>query len=674
MRERALVVLALALAVDAGFGSGTAEPSGAGRRLDLVRQVGGEFRTLAATGSTAFVGVGSRLVALAVSPDGQLAKVGGLDLPVDEIIDLAATDGRLVAIGDPLGDGPDDLDLLFLVDVADPAAPSVASTVAIDHDSFFVATAGDRVVVAGGGADTGPSLRAFLVSDRGVLVPTGTLEANAFRAVAIVGDHAYVPEVDGRADQGAGLAVVDLGRGMRLERLELPGLAGAETVRISVDGSRALVTSGEPGMPEGTVLVDLQVPDRPAVLGRSASLGASAVLAGDYVLALLEDTFVVLDADQLGQPGFVAELEAGADFRDCPDRLSVAASTGGTFVALCEGVVAIDVRQLEAPVPAGTWYGLGRSGEIPALRRLGGVGDVDAASTLVAGAPTNRIVLLSDGLKAPAVIAAPVGGCGFWSTQVALGDGLLFRADDSSTPACVEVFDLRSPDAPVRLGAVENLPLAKSLSASGRRAVAVMQNPGHLDLPGLAAEGLGVIEVDAAGVVRLGAHLPLAEEIADAVLVGSMAVVGLEEGTVRVYDVDAATPSLLGSIDITGSLRDVDFDGLTAAVAGSNGVSVIDLTDRTRPLVTGRPEARRADRLALRDGRLYTASGRTLRVFDVSDPSQPRELASASIPDFPEAIAVAGDRVWLAGWQTGLVELRLALVDPLRAFLPLASR
>jgi hypothetical protein len=127
--------------------------------------------------------------------------------------------------------------------------------------------------------------------------------------------------------------------------------------------------------------------------------------------------------------------------------------------------------------------------------------------------------------------------------------------------------------------------------------------------------------------------------------------------------IDASNPDaprVAGRVATGGAPTSVEVDGATAFVAASKaGLVVVDVANPAAPSVIGRGETPgRALQVALGGGRAYLADWNDARVFDVSDPTAPRAVASQRLETgdvFSRVLGIGAreDIAFLGEW-TGL--------------------
>lgn len=117
------------------------------------------------------------------------------------------------------------------------------------------------------------------------------------------------------------------------------------------------------------------------------------------------------------------------------------------------------------------------------------------------------------------------------------------------------------------------------------------------------------------------------------------------------------SPAPLSFVPIPGFANNVKVNGNFAYVAaGSAGLQVVDVTDRTAPhIVASLATPGNANDLRVAGNKVYLAAGSAgLLIIDVSNPLSPTLLGTLATPDTAWDVAVAGNLVFIAAGSSGL--------------------
>ena len=118
-----------------------------------------------------------------------------------------------------------------------------------------------------------------------------------------------------------------------------------------------------------------------------------------------------------------------------------------------------------------------------------------------------------------------------------------------------------------------------------------------------------------------------------------------------------ATGQLELASQIGGPIITVAVRGSLAYISEGGRLVILDISDRTRPLVVGKTDYLPGiieDMIVIGD-HAYVANGRGgLRIIDITNPANPFEVGSFETPGYPEGIAVTGNYAYIADRWEGL--------------------
>ena len=292
---------------------------------------------------------------------------------------IAYGDGVGVAAANDLG--------LRILDLSNPAAPSIAGT----YPGYFLDVAMSGRTAYALDLVTGTTTKLELVR-LDVSVPSEPVETGRVQVTTIFrgkltvsGGIAYV------AAGGSGLVTVELGATMRV-LATLPTTSNAADV--SVAGNYAYVATATE-----IIAVDVRTPASPRRVGAIAN-GSSAVAAAHGRLYSLGSTGLLLaDLANPAAPQVLGSSTSyGGQALDIMGRLAILASPGTSHFSADEGIYVIDTTQAAAPslvkriIPAGTVRAVATVGEIALI------GD---------GATTVNVVQIVGGSLVPGPSATP---------------------------------------------------------------------------------------------------------------------------------------------------------------------------------------------------------------------------------------------------------------------------
>ncbi len=123
-----------------------------------------------------------------------------------------------------------------------------------------------------------------------------------------------------------------------------------------------------------------------------------------------------------------------------------------------------------------------------------------------------------------------------------------------------------------------------------------------------------------------------------------------------VYNIANDFPSHISAVD-GGAAYDITIEGNYAYVGGYNGLRILDITDKTKPIEVGRIDTPGTARKPAINGNIvYLAdfdSG--LQVIDVSDRSNPKIISSLQTPGNTLYIEISGDYAYIADYVSGIL-------------------
>ena len=470
------------------------------------------------------------------------------------------------------------------------------------------------------------------------------------------------------------------------QRVELVGQLGGQTYALAVHGTTVYL-----GVGPRLVLLDLSAPVSPRLLGQSAPLGAhphAIAVSGHYIyVAVGRDRrepagpsgLHILDVSNPAQPRVVGAYESRG--------YAVGVALAGTFAYLIEasdragapwtdaGLRILDVSTPSAPRSVGFFH--------PGA--VGGMAVAGATAYVAAGAL--YVLDISDPAH-PTEIARyqPPGR----ARAVALAGTLAYvttaefaRTHLDSIGGGLRVVDIGDPVHPTELG-VARTGAGGNVAVSGTLAYVAA----HPEAAGAGVPlDLRVVDVsNAANPAVVGPSIP-GSPVFDVQAVGSTVYVAQATG-LRILDMsDVNRPVEVGRFVASplGRAAVRAFAGTHAYAVTAGTVYVLDVTCPSEPQIVGTHPIRRgvpsatgrlddeppgdgagADGgvggvmgLALAGSYVHVAEGRTsdgnnqigagLRILDVADPKQPREVSFTPLATMarPTGLAVAGTRAYV---------------------------
>lgn len=571
--------------------------------------VGGRFTDSRVIGSTMYAATVSGLQVLDVSDPASPTVVADYALPwTSQSIELAGDFAYIAGQAD-----------FAVFDVSTPASPSLLGTCEIESGgSDDMRVTGTRAIVVG-------QQRMCVVDVSEPSSPSQTYNVNLFTyamGIELAGDHAFVADWSGNK-----FSVVDVSAGATPSLAATRALEWASDVDV-VDG-RAYVAAGR-----GMAVYDVSTPTDPTLISApddnyngfnyvSIEGTAAYLVSNDW--GIWSDGLYVYDVTDFANPVMrVEHLDSG--------QFDVQAVGSTLFARTDAGFAAYDVTTPDAPVAAGGYQGIGMVYDAV----------MDGSNVYMAD---DRYGLLIADISDPSA-PAMVGGLRSpgYSYSVA-ADGALACLGAGDTGGILVTVDVSDPASPTELG---QLDLGDWDSAPES-----LEMTGSYALLGTYGTGLRIVSLaDPANPSEIRS-VPVTGACWNIALGDGVAYVDHDnddQSGVAIVDIsDPANASVVGEIRIPNmwgsynDIRGVYAEGDRLYVSAHNtGVVVFDATDPANPVEIGSTnDSSRPGRLAVRNGRAYAFSGDYwMPVYDVTDPATSVPLIGG---------ADRRDSVWSAG-------------------------
>ena len=509
---------------------------------------------------------------------------------------------------------------LFLVNVSNPAAPSILGRVDTPGVAEDVAVAGNRAYVA----DFEAGLQVIDLSNPAAPIIIGSVDtpANAF-GVSLYGTIAYV------ADGLSGVQVIDVSNPMApviVGSISTPGaaqdIASVGSLLYVADGTYGLVVidASNPTSPmmvgyvdtpgyawdlrvqgtlayvandsEGLLVVDVSNPTLPTVAGKKHTPGkAKAIAVSGTTAFVVDQTFgdnhygglQVIDVTNLASPPIVGSVLID------PTATATTVSVGWPLACVADGGLAVlDISNPASPVKMGKVYmpSSGQNGQLASSQDVVLVGRTAYVSYV---RYTGYTGLATYDLSIPAYPQAlsqlevpggdnTIGGVAISGTRgfLCAGDKLL-------------VLDV-SDRYPVILGTLSGVSAARKVAAHGSMAYLISAEPGGIGK-------LRVIDVSNPAVPTILGTATIPGFVLDGIAVsGPYAYVAVRgsgnnyPSGFRVVQISTPqSPTVIGGMDLVGLFtKSVAISGTHLfAAAGAGGVHVINVSNPTAPALIG---------------------------------------------------------------------------------------
>ncbi len=524
---------------------------------------------------------------------------------------------------------------LSIVDISDPASPVRRGLLRLPG-VVDIATEGSSAYVA-----SQEHMVTADLSDPASPVITAKLRFGAFiTALDADNDWVYVA-----ADRFHVLSRADPGRPSPI------GGLGADSYVSDLDfaGSRLYAASRESGL----WLVDLADEDRWRVAGRAALRAFAVAAMGQLAVVvtsssdedIVQPQFRVYETNDAGSP---RELFQSGPLRDTAPAVDVEAAAGYAYVAAGDLYV-VELTALSGGTPRTSQFRFGS--DVAALYAT--------AETLFVA--TRDGVYLLD-LTVPGAVRPrafiPVPG----ADATAATARHLYVVDGESQVRAYELSDARRFESLVELSRLYRAP--RLLAAAGQ-----------LLLAAPCGGGFCLLDVAAPGQERRIRGVPMEGAIGALELNGDRAYAAGLMG-IQAFDVsDPDAPRELGVAASRVAVSRLRADGSTVYAAGSNGSQAFDVSDAVHPHPI-HPESLwfAADDIQIAGRIAYVARGPDgVTVYDLSQPANPRQLASYDTSGTALRLWLDGTRIFVADGDGGLLALDVMPAVG-RVYLPAASR
>jgi hypothetical protein len=626
-------------------GGGTAATPSPGvvmnQHFQLIGQIGGNSYALALSGSTAFLGVGPRLVAVDVS-NPSAPKMVGQSEALPGVV-------RGVALRPPYAYVAAGTGHLRVLDISDLQKIYEVSALEQFQWAMAVVLDGERLYIA-------DNAQGFWIADlkdpaRPALLGSIQLKQPA-AALAVKGSDVYVVHMSG------GLAVIDASdpnNPFLKAELALPQMSAG----IALVGNAALIAAGM----EGLWVVDISDPSKPVKVYAQKAAWADGI-AVDGGMAYLTDVMsglLVFDISDPFKPRQVGATPLTIFSQSVPGQRQLVVRDGRVLLAnQNQGLVVVDATQpskpaqvasYDAPLSGSAFDAIVDGTKVYITRDFIGLGGVEASN------PSELSFL---GSETSFVKGAPVRTT--WKLAVQ-GDyafgadmNLGFRAVELSS--FKEVARIEKPQSWSSLvldgslayaATVEHDPKEGDPEAKRSLRVVDVSDPQNLRQVGLLkmdnnAHSLAVRD----GIVYYPDFLEIKQDAAGV------------PSYLHLLDVsNPANPVQISQVETTGGCphaSSIVLKGSYAILGEQNlGLCMIDISDpHNLRLVTNWRDAPTIYDMALVGDRIYAACYGYVTAIDVSDPLSPVLEDMTLTPGLAYGIDAAGDRIYVADMDGGL--------------------
>ncbi len=674
----------LGLASGRAAAGGPDESAPTAHNVSLVGHIGGASRVIVVQGDRAYVGEGAKMVIYDISNRMAPRRLGQTAPWPGVVEDIAVTGQYAYVVAGPAG--------LRIVDITDGAAPVERGSVT------FGSEPANDVAVSDGYAYVGSRCHFYAVGVTDPYVPA-VVSAYASTLGCFGGNEVYGITISGRyAYLGVTMAVeiVDVADPRAPTFVALGAVYGKANEIIVRDACAYVAASKNLGVSSLSIL-DVSIPTEPILAARNPVDVSRIALAGDRAYLLSGAELIVMDVSDPLAPVHAGVYAIGATGNDLALAGSPSTGSGQVYVYVVGaegGLHVLNLAGAGAPVERGFFYPPGAAQKVVVSGTLAFVG-------LASGGV--QVVDIADP-TAPAGLGAYRPADAKDLKDLALAGRHLYLAIQTQDDAIhLRIVDVADGAAPRAVGAYVSVqssgyPMALAVTGShaylGGRSLEIVDiaNPAQ---PRLAAQAAPwgsdwVVEMATAGGYLYAAvgsftgglrvfdiFTPTAPRQVGAyaspspahlAVSGRYAYLGSHD-TLRILDVTTpATPTLVS--EYPAALGEFTVAGNT--LYGPPGLRVVDVSDPANPREVGFNDTVVGQGVAVAEGYAYVAAGwHGLRVVDVSRVAPPaRATAMAGLPAQGQNVAVAGDRAYVADGIYGLKIVDIA--DPAAPW-PLAA-
>lgn len=571
--------------------------------LHVISAMSAHITAVRLQGSLAIAGDLRGLTLFDVSDPTRPFLVGLLDLG-GEVTDLVVADTLVYVATYTAG--------FHIVDIANPYAPRLRGSLAAPYISAIDVT-GDRAAITTlNGFQIievrNPDAPALFASPQGLSLGTTT-------GIRLVGDRVFVANL-------GGLSIYDSANPEQITLLSHYNSieAGRGNGRgVDVVGDVAYLAVGASGL----VLLDVSAPEAPRELGAIDTQGftlAVQVTDGQAFLAEREGGFQLVDVrdparpqllDRIDSPGRVTHLDRLGDrvaLAAGPGGLQLLALTGATvelqgaylvggdstelavagdnlYLGNTDGLTLVDISTPARPQAVGN---IELPGAVTTIAISGTLAFVGSTLSKEGNYRDERLLVVSlDDPTAPVVRAAITFPSAAVRDLLLVGSTLYVATANLG----LQAVDVATPDAPVVLGAVPDVPSTyiDRINVSGSRAY--LSSGEVLDISGAGMPRLlGTLDLSQQLIHDIeGTHLYVVERIYENSF--PRPPVSQVRTTLKIVDVaDLSAPRVLGSYSPPlpdarppAEIWSVTVEGEVAYLATSGGIELFDIADPTSP-------------------------------------------------------------------------------------------
>lgn len=629
--------------------------------FDLVNQIGGVSKALAVKDTYAYIGVGPRLMVIDASELSAPQILGQSEILSGVIQRIVLTNNYALVVTEVN---------LSIIDISNPRVPQLASTLDLNTTNDVVVANGYAYVAIGEPCVINSAERkcegGLWVVD--ISEPTHPKELGFVstpgeaRSVFVVGDYAYLAEGD-RSHNAGGLRVVDVSNPQTPQLIGFLNTKNASSVVVV--GHYAYVAG------DGFWILDVSTPNSPIEV---ASLDTSEnyvdlVVTGNYAylvksfgeLGTCSNSLWLVDIHDPASPQHVSSIPKGILLGEVNTGKAIQVVNGLVYLVTDSGFEILDVFTENRIV-------IGRLNTIGAVQEVSILND---HLYLIAGGTCGgilKVIDIQDSLNLkPLTDCIECGGAnkmvikdpyiyfGTW------GEGLkIFGTEDPNHPNLLSQLILGEEGARgiYNLVFVQEDYIAITMENYILRIVDIKNPAQPNEIAFLTLNGLGDVQVATSGNYM---YVPLLN-CKESECVSTLQVIDLE---------DPSKPRLVNKVKLIGGAQAVAIVGNYAYISSSPCYSdnsdvscsemlwVLDISEPTQPIeVAALNLSEGGNKIFATDNYIYLLGDSSLAVIDITDPILPHEVGSSLFPERTLDMVVVDKNIYLANQDGGLLILQ----------------
>lgn len=585
--------------------------------LTYAGSTGGLVQALVVSDTLAYLGEGAGMRILDVTVPAQLIARGYQALP-DMVADIALDEHLAYIATTSAG--------IQIVDVHDPHNPLLVGSYATPGHARSIAVQEEYAYVL----DTSVGVLMLDVQNPASPVLVGqyeTLLADQAQDIAVDSATVYI------AAGTAGVQILDStdrAAPVLTGSIATPGQASY----VAVADGFIYVADGF----EGLSIVDARDPVNPNLAGSfdiSGNVAHVQIVEHYAFVCAAWAGLLIVDVSDPSQPSLVAEYDAPDDV------LRVSVLDDVAFLATDSGIQAVDIQNMSRPDPYDSYV-------IPSTIRALAVGAVDEEYAFAADSVAGLLVVDIPNIGQP-VITGVLDMLGD-ATAVQVAGSYAFVADGT---AGLQVIDMRQPTRPKKAG---------SLALPGDVADVVLADNYAFVAAGWA--GLMVVDIEDPASPMLVGTFDTPGYAGGVAVRGTYAYLSDGYKGIQIVDVhDPSNPVHVGAYALPGYASHISVENDHAFVSiGWEGMAILDVSDPRTPVPAGDTFTipTWVENVQVVDGFAFVAAkDEGVYVVDVRTPAAPVLITRYDTPGEAVAVAVAGNRVFIADSQAGLHVARM---------------